>query len=677
MAKAMAQPSRTKRTYTMRVSGGLVKHLGLQMYAGAVPAIAELISNAWDAVARNVWITIPLDRPLTEADIIEVRDDGHGMTYEEVNEAYLLIGRDRRAAEGDFSREYGGLPRRRLQSRKGIGKLAGFGVANRIEVRTVANGEVSHFAMDYDQIVRSGKFIDEGGYSPQPLADDGKKTRERPGTRVVLTQLKISRAIPEAQFRTSMARRFTILSSDFRVHVNSRQVRKEELPFQFRFPEDRGAWQTELLPNGKQIRWWAGFTEKPIPDEETRGFVVYARGKLAQTPWFFDLSGGAWGQHGMQYMTGEVVADFLDETDGKDYIATDRGTVRWEELEVSPLKEWGLQTVRSLLDKWAEKRRERKILSPHVARYLQLSRRLPEREGRIFRSFVDRVASIPQIDKDQEGREILDELVEFGFNALTNRTFIDVIRQLNAASPEDLRKFDEALAEWDVIEAVTTAQLVKGRVEIIRQFRKMVGLGVKEKPDMQDYLKKYAWLLDIRWSMLVHESSLDKLISEKFGLAKTRRPEGRKRLDFFCLGDRYKVAYVVDLKRPGEVVGRKEFDQLRDYVLFLRGQLQESATHEKFRRSDVSGLLVCSKIRREDEGHARHAQSDGLIEIRTWDNLLTTAETMHEEFLQVVKERAPAGDPRLEGIEVKPASRRTLPRRKAYVRKRLVHRKKS
>lgn len=165
MAKAMAQPSRTKRTYTMRVSGGLVKHLGLQMYAGAVPAIAELISNAWDAVARNVWITIPLDRPLTEADIIEVRDDGHGMTYEEVNEAYLLIGRDRRAAEGDFSREYGGLPRRRLQSRKGIGKLAGFGVANRIEVRTVANGEVSHFAMDYDQIVRSGKFIDEGGYS--------------------------------------------------------------------------------------------------------------------------------------------------------------------------------------------------------------------------------------------------------------------------------------------------------------------------------------------------------------------------------------------------------------------------------------------------------------------------------------------------------------------------------
>ena len=49
-----------KREYTMTLAGQLVKHLGLQMYSGAVPAIAELISNAYDAMARNVWITIRL-----------------------------------------------------------------------------------------------------------------------------------------------------------------------------------------------------------------------------------------------------------------------------------------------------------------------------------------------------------------------------------------------------------------------------------------------------------------------------------------------------------------------------------------------------------------------------------------------------------------------------------------
>ena len=43
------------RQYKTTVAGQLFKHLGLQMYSGAVPAISELISNAYDAMARNVW----------------------------------------------------------------------------------------------------------------------------------------------------------------------------------------------------------------------------------------------------------------------------------------------------------------------------------------------------------------------------------------------------------------------------------------------------------------------------------------------------------------------------------------------------------------------------------------------------------------------------------------------
>jgi hypothetical protein len=52
------------REYKMTVAGQLFKHLGLQMYSGAVPVISELISNAYDAMAKNVWITIPTGRPI-------------------------------------------------------------------------------------------------------------------------------------------------------------------------------------------------------------------------------------------------------------------------------------------------------------------------------------------------------------------------------------------------------------------------------------------------------------------------------------------------------------------------------------------------------------------------------------------------------------------------------------
>ena len=119
----------TTWTYAQRVdphlhAGNIVKHLGVQMYAGRpVPAIAELISNAWDADATNVNVRLPLDVPWDSSDadhFIEVEDNGNGMTWEMVRDDYLDVGRDRREVERT-DRSPGG---RLVQGRKGVGKLA-------------------------------------------------------------------------------------------------------------------------------------------------------------------------------------------------------------------------------------------------------------------------------------------------------------------------------------------------------------------------------------------------------------------------------------------------------------------------------------------------------------------------------------------------------------------------
>ena len=373
-----------------------------------------------------------------------------------------------------------------------------------------------------------------------------------------------------------------VLDDDFTVHVNGNPVSRQEIPFQFRFPENSGEWEVANLTNGQQIQWWAGFCEDTITDEEQRGFVVYVRGKLAQTPWFFDLSGGVWGQHGMQYLTGEIQADFLDDI--VDLIATDRGTVRWEDPTAVPLKEWGRKKVRRLLGEWADKRREAKAKSPKINMYLEQAENLPERERGIFKTVVDRICAIPQLDKDRHGKDIADELVEFAYNAMTNRSFLDAIRQLNTASLSDIAHFTEILSEWDIIEAVNTARLVKGRVEIIRKFEQMINDRVPEVPDMHDYLMKHPWLIDPKWTMLAHEQSLDRIIREQFAEQSSAETEGARRLDFFCLGDRYQTAHVVEVKRPGDTVGRDEIRQAEDYVQYLRQRLQVEATRDEDRR---------------------------------------------------------------------------------------------
>ena len=650
----------------MTVAGQLFNHLGLQMYSGAVPAISEFISNAYDAMAKNVWVTIPTGRSIQPADQIVVKDDGHGMSYEECNSFYLLVGRNRRSNQSGWTKEYNGLTPRKVQGRKGIGKLAGFGIANIIDVRTIKEGEVSHFKLNFEDLTKSSKFADAQGYEPHALPDDGGNTEENPSSTVTLSQLKISRAINEEEFKRSIARRLLVLDDDFTVHINEKAVTRQEIPFQFRFPEKAREWETDDLENGQQIQWWAGFCRNTIPDEEQRGFVVYVRGKLAQTPWFFDLSGGVWGQHGMQYLTGEVQADFLDERE--DLIATDRGTIRWEDPVAVPLKKWGRKKVKELLESWADKRREKKTKSPKIIHYLEQAENLPERESRIFKTAVNRICSIPHLDEDEEGKDIADELVAFVYHALTNRNFLEAIRGLSEAPAQDIERFTEILSDWDVIEAVNTAHLVRGRVEIIRKFEQMIDEKVPEKPDMQDYLKDHPWLIDPKWNMLAHEKSLDKLISKNFGLQPSGEKEGRRRPDFFCLGDKYQTAYVVDAKRPGSLVGREEFDQIRNYVLFLRKSLQKQSTDDQHKRSVVKGLLIADRVREGDEEHGKMGQDSGVFDVRTWKSLLTTAETMHEEFFDVVKMRAPFGDPRMKELSTNILEAKTGEKRKTNTR---------
>ena len=637
-----------ERQLTMRFSGRLVKHLGLQMYSGAVPAIAELIANAWDATAKNVYINVPLDKSLEHTDKISVRDDGSGISFEECNNHYLVVGRDRRSEEGDYSTEFGEVKPRKLMARKGIGKLSGFGIANRIEARTVKDGLVTHFAMDYDSMTRSGNFIEE--YHPELLGDDGKKVDEPNGTAITLTQLKLTRTINNNAFRESMARRFTVLSDpQFAVFVNYGKLTKSARELQFRYPLKPNAWSSENITGVGEIKWWIGFEKDPIPDEDARGIVVFTRGKMAQAPWFFGLSGGVWGQHGMQYMTGEVIAEQLDLTDGQDYVATDRASALWEEPLTVAIKEWGQKKIKELLDEWAKQRRTAKLQRPEVLKYVDYAERLPKKEKKIFNAFVDKICSIPRLDKD---KEILDELIRFGYNALTNYRFLEVIRQINAVSAEDRTKVFEILSEWDVMEAVMTAQKVKGRVEIIRKFRQMIEDAVPEKPDMQDYIEKHPWLINPGWESFKRETSIDKWLYDKFGMPRSKDASGRTIPDYFCIGDT-RTVQIIELKRPGETAGIKEMDQIRDYVFYVRERGEKEATAGSLKKEITEGLLICGCPADGTKHHIEALRKTQIV-VWTWDYLLRTAETLHRDFLEVIKNRAKEkspDDPRIKALE--------------------------
>lgn len=630
----------SERKLTMKFAGGLVKHLGLQMYSGAVPSIAELISNAWDADAKNVWVDLPLDTPMSEGLEVTVRDDGHGMTFDEVNDRYLVLGLNRRQVQGLYSEDG-----RRVLGRKGIGKLAGFGIAHVMEIWTVRDGHMTAFEMNYEVITRDERADPVEEYEPRILADRPVRPDDpiQVGTLVRLKRLQLKNAVSGARFRRSMTRRFSLLSAEFRVFINEQPLLREEMDLQFRFPEE--GLNTEEVPGVGQVGWWVGFTEKPISVDEARGIAVLAHGKLVQAPFFFELSGGMQGQHGLQYLTGEVHADLLDEE--ADLISTDRASVLWEDPRATPLLRWGQDKLRALLRGWSGKRTEQnKKKLRDKTRLMAMVDRFPPAEQRELVAAIHSLASIETIT-DQR----LQELVRILIRAYENDRFMNLIRAMDATEPEALEELSKLIEEWDILEAVNTAQMVLGRVQVIRTFQGMIDAAVPEKPDMQDYVKEHPWLLDPGWDVLRHEQSLDRVVAEHFGLEPTGEDAGRRRFDFFCLADS-SLAVVVEVKRPGLLIGRAELRQLEDYVDYLKDWNSQS-TGSRRGRERIRGCLIYSRIRDDARGMLERLAAAG-IEVVTWNQLLETAERLHREFLDVVKSRAPQDDPRIEAIDELP-----------------------
>lgn len=130
------------RPYELKISRLTVDKLGVKLYDKASAVVAEVVANSYDADAEKVTVRLPLctllaqkkkqrDKSDKEVEVIEdlgyvieIEDDGHGMTPDEAIDYYLRVGRDRRSdpkvKDGGHSRE----KKRPVMGRKGIGKLS-------------------------------------------------------------------------------------------------------------------------------------------------------------------------------------------------------------------------------------------------------------------------------------------------------------------------------------------------------------------------------------------------------------------------------------------------------------------------------------------------------------------------------------------------------------------------
>jgi len=155
----------------------LTRILG-ETYRSSEAALKELVDNAWDADAANVWVTLP--DPLS-SDAVTIRDDGSGMTVLEIRGEYLNIASDKRTRTGNRTPKL----QRKVKGRKGIGKFAGLTLASRMEVVTVARSRQCTLLIDKKDLVENPNDLEA---VPLPLSEEAAP--EHPsGTTISLSDL--------------------------------------------------------------------------------------------------------------------------------------------------------------------------------------------------------------------------------------------------------------------------------------------------------------------------------------------------------------------------------------------------------------------------------------------------------------------------------------------------------
>jgi hypothetical protein len=639
---------------TLRLSfhGRIIDHLGIQMYQSPVAAIAEMIANSWDADAERVEIILPDE--LREGAEIVVRDDGVGMTFEECQKHYLTVGWCRREQEnGDRSPG----KKRPVLGRKGIGKFAGFGVAEVIQVETVSGrtGERTVFSLDIG-ILRSGEYIvQEGGEIPVQTYEPSSDERcSQHGTTIRLKKLKFARRPAPEAFARSMARRFLLHQqvADFRVEVNRRALPTGEdlAGVEFVFPRDYvndeaptgmtrdGEWGVESLTSGRKIRWRFVFHREPIEEEEMRGIAVFSRGKLAQNPFFFNLAGGLGGQHGQEYLSGQVEADYVDDL-GDDVIATERQRINWEHKETAPLQEWGQARIKELLRLWRERRGEkrRKEIEDRVAEFSKRLAKLPSHEQRTVKRALTKVGGIAALSEEQF-RSLAEAILQ-AWEQGRLRELIDELANRTDVSTEWLLS---ALAEADVLVALNLAEAVRAKLEAVRGLSVLVKQRKLEN-SLRDYIAERPYLLDPKWETFKKEVSVRHIMEEAARTVGLEDGDGegeRKRIDLALRSGEHLL--VVEFMRPGKRADWDHLSRCRRYVLLVR---DKTSAETALGIQRVTGLIVADRLD-DDPSVRREVQELQKSEIYafSWVSLLEQAERKWREFLEILGSRAPDDD---------------------------------
>lgn len=190
------------KEYKLNIDPRILELLGPSLYTNIYYVLAELVANAYDADAHNVYI-------IANKDDITVEDDGTGMSYNNGDiQKYLNVAAVSRNTNEDAETAL----KRKKMGRKGVGKLAALSVSENVLIKTISDKEKSGFILS--RYIGSDNLL-------TPLSDD-QITFEKitgNGTAVVMQKPQYKLHSSLKAIKRNLLKIFPLVNENFKIHI--------------------------------------------------------------------------------------------------------------------------------------------------------------------------------------------------------------------------------------------------------------------------------------------------------------------------------------------------------------------------------------------------------------------------------------------------------------------------
>lgn len=628
------------------IASGVLESLGLNMYTSIGKSLSEFVANAYDADASRVVISIPfaaiekersalrdkakaevkegsrdkftvLVDPLPNSVEIAVSDNGHGMSPEDIESKFLIVSRNRR--QSSMKSENGG---RFVMGRKGLGKLAGFGTAEKIVIWSKRKNETfaTEFTMDYDEIKKQEK-VHESHFSAQYY--EGLPA-EQCGTKITLSGLRCdSLKATEDTVRGVLAQNFSIHGDTFEILLNEKKVEEAPAEYEFVYPDygnsdkdgfgklDVGVNDMLTFPIRFAVRFRARETDSSDPSSKDaqgrevkrghlptalRGARIYCNKRLAAGPSLLKLHTGMHNFHSQAYMECIVHADEIDRQ-AIDHIGTNRADLKGDSDVVEALRDAVTEIMRIALYEHS-KFREQKVIKEVD-------------EDEFTKGLLTRISESPKKTRTATKRLLHTLAASAGVKSdLYKNAAPLVLESMNAgevlanlihleSDPKSLVVLAHELFELARVENRDVLKLYRGRKHGIEALRKLIDRaraswkkGARFEKDLHRTLKENPWLIKAEFSRyLTSDSPLGDVAKDLAKVLKIDEESPEPKLDgdgnivdednrpdlVFAMSDPGvpSVVTVVELKTPNYPLRVDHLNQLKGYIMRIEGWLKE------------------------------------------------------------------------------------------------------